>query len=135
MIRTNLIIDLELEFDLALNSTSTKMTSCCISPNHSILPCNDHASYCGIALIVFFLSCRCLSPLGRCVPMTRTMTPMNCVPLQKCQASKTPLFILILIPSHARALFYFIRTTTTHMLLAAVVKPLFLCMTCHCHSK
>ena len=65
MIRTNLIIDLELEFDVVLNSTSIKMTCCCISPNHSILPCHDHASYCCIALIVFFLYCRCLSPLDR----------------------------------------------------------------------
>ena len=48
MIRTNLIIDLELEFDLALNSTSIKMTFCCISPNHLIFPCHDHASYCAL---------------------------------------------------------------------------------------
>ena len=55
--------------------------------------------------------------------------------LQKCQASKTPLFILIQSHSLAPALFYCIRTTTIHLLLAAVVEPLILCMTCHCHSK
>ena len=55
--------------------------------------------------------------------------------LQKCQASKTPLFISIQSHSLAPALFYCIRTTTIHLLLAAVVEPLILCMTCHCHSK
>ena len=65
MIRAKFIIGLELEFDVVLNSTSIKMTFCRISPSHSILPCHDHASYCGITLIVFFLNCRCLSPLDR----------------------------------------------------------------------
>ena len=55
--------------------------------------------------------------------------------LQKCQASKTPLFIPIQSHFLALALFYCIRTTTIHLLLAAVVEPLILCMTCHCHSK
>ena len=55
--------------------------------------------------------------------------------LQKCQASKTPLFIPIQSYSLAPALFYCIRTTTIHLLLVAVVEPLILCMTCHCHSK
>ena len=31
----------------------------------TLLPCHIHASYCCIALIVFPLSCRCLSPLSR----------------------------------------------------------------------
>ena len=55
--------------------------------------------------------------------------------LEKCQASKTPLFIPIQSHSPAPALFYCIRTTTIHLLLAAVVEPLILCMTRHCHSK
>ena len=37
--------------------------------------------------------------------------------------------------SLAPALFYCIRATTIHLLLDAVVEPLILCMTCHCHSK
>ena len=45
--------------------------------------------------------------------------------LQKCQASKTPLFILIQTHSLAPALFYCIRTTTIHLLLAAVAEPLY----------
>ena len=126
MIRTNLIIDLELEFDLALNSTSTKMTSCCISPNHNILPCHDHASYCGIALTAFFLNCRCLSPLDRRgSDDVIDDTDEELYYLQKCQASKTPLFIPIQSHSLAPALFYCIRTTTIQLLLAAIVEPLY----------
>ena len=55
--------------------------------------------------------------------------------LQKCQASKNPLFILIQSHSLAPALFYCIRTTSIQLLHDAVAEPLFLCMTCHCHSK
>ena len=44
--------------------------------------------------------------------------------LQKCQASKTPLFIPIQSHSLAPALFYCIRTTTIQLLHAAVVEPL-----------
>ena len=44
--------------------------------------------------------------------------------LQKCQASKTPLFILIQSHSLAPALFYYIRTTTIQRLHAAVVESL-----------
>ena len=45
--------------------------------------------------------------------------------LQKCQASKTPLFIPIQSHSLAPALFYCIRTTSIHLLLAAVAEPLY----------
>ena len=45
--------------------------------------------------------------------------------LQKCQASKTSLFIPIKSHSLAPALFYCIRTTTTYLLLAAVAEPLY----------
>ena len=44
--------------------------------------------------------------------------------LQKCQASKTPLFIMIQSHSLAPALFYYIRTTMIQLLHAAVVEPL-----------
>ena len=43
---------------------------------------------------------------------------------QKCQASKTPLFIPIQSHSLAPALFYCIRTTMFQLLHAAVVEPL-----------
>ena len=45
--------------------------------------------------------------------------------LQKCQASKTPLFIPIQSHSLASSLFYYIRTTMIHLLLAAVAEPLY----------
>ena len=44
--------------------------------------------------------------------------------LQKCQESKTPLFIPIQSHSLAPALFYCIRTTTFQLLHAAVAEPL-----------
>ena len=44
--------------------------------------------------------------------------------LQKCQASKTPLFIPIQSHSLAPALFYRIRTTMIQLLHDAVVEPL-----------
>ena len=44
--------------------------------------------------------------------------------LQKCKASKTPLFILIQSHSLAPALFYCIRTTMIQLLHAGVVEPL-----------
>ena len=44
--------------------------------------------------------------------------------LQKCQASKTPLFIPIQSHSLTSALFYYIRTTTIQLLHVAVVEPL-----------
>ena len=58
-------------------------------------------------------------------PMMRslTLTKTQCY-LQKCQASKTPLFIPIQAHSLAPALFYCIRTTTIQLLHAAVVEPL-----------
>ena len=125
MIKTNLIIDLELEFDLALNSTSTKMTSCCISPNNNILPCHDHASYCALHWLCF------LSVAGICSPSVDVHfddefddTDEELYYLQKCQASKTTLFTPIQSHSPAPALFYCIRTTTIQLLDAAVVEPL-----------
>ncbi len=58
------------------------------------------------------------------IPMMWSLTLMKtqCY-LQKCQASKTPLFIPIQSHSLAPALFYCIRTTTIHLLLVAVVEP------------
>ena len=44
--------------------------------------------------------------------------------LQKCQASKTSLFIPLQTHSLAPALFYCIRTTTIQVLHAVVVEPL-----------
>ena len=85
---------------------------------------------------VFLLCYRYLSPLvRRDTDDEIDDTDEELYYLQKCQASKTPLFILIQSHSLASALLYCIRTTTIQLLHAAVVEPLFLCMNCHCHSK
>src|SRR3954462_5387339 len=86
--------------------------------------------------MVFLFVCRYLTPLDRRgFDDEFDDTDEELYYLQKCQASKTPLFIPIQSHSLAPALFYCIRTTTIHVLLAAVVEPLILCMTCHCHSN
>ena len=125
-----------LVLNLGFKPTSFNFVASCISSNHSILPCHTHASYCCIALIVFFLCCRCLFPLSRRGSDDEfDDTDEELYYLQKCQASKTPLFIPIQSHSLAPALFYCIRTTMMQLFHAAVAEPLILCMTCHCHSK
>ena len=115
--------------------TSFNMVASCISSINNILPYHEHASYCCIALIVFFLVCRYLSPLDRRGSDDEIDdTDEELYYLQKCQASN-PMIISIQTHLLASALFYCIRTTTIQLLRAAVVEPLFLCMTCHCHSK
>ncbi len=96
-----------------------------LAQNTFILPCHYHASYCCIALIVFPLCCRWLSPLdSRDSDDEFDDTDEELYYLQKCQASKNPLFIPIESHSLAPALFYCIRTTTIQLLHAAVVEPL-----------
>ena len=113
-----------LNFNLGFKPTSFNLVASCIISNHSILPCHTHASYCCIALIVFFLCCRCLSPLKRRgFDDEINDTDEELYYLRKCQASKTPLFIPIQSHSLAPALFYCIRTTTIHLLPVAVVEP------------
>ena len=80
---------------------------------------------CCIALIVFFLVCRYLFPLSRRGSDDEIDDPdEELYYLQKCQASKTPLFILIQSHSLTSALFYCIRTTTFQLLHVAVAEPL-----------
>ena len=74
---------------------------------------------------MFPLVCRCLFPLSRRgFDDVIDDTDEELYYLQKCQASKTPLFILIQSHSLAPALFYCIRTTTIQLLHAAIVEPL-----------
>ena len=93
-----------------------------------------HIVHC-IDCVPFYVAGNC--PLSIDVtPMMRslTLTKTQCY-LQKCQASKTPLFIPIKSHSLAPALFYCIRTTTIHLLLAAVAEPLYPLHDLSFHSK
>ena len=116
---------MELNLNLWFKPTSFNLVARCISSNHIILPCHDHASYCRIALIAFFLCCRCLSPLSR-HGFDDGIDDIDeeLYYLQKCEASKTPSFIPIQSHPLASALFYCIRTTMLQLLPAAVVEPL-----------
>ena len=101
------------------------MTFCCISPNHSILPCHDHASYCALHWSCVLSLFPVLFPLDRRGSDDEfDDTDEEQYYLQKCQASKTPLFISIQSHSLAPALFYCIRTTTFQLLHVVVVEPL-----------
>ena len=112
--------------NLGFKPTSFNLVASCISSNHSILTCHDHASYCALHWLCFLLCCRYLSPLDRRDTDDEIDdTDEELYYLQKCQASKTPLFIPIQSHSLAPALFYCIRTTTIHLLLAAVAEPLY----------
>src|SRR3954466_10074341 len=123
-------------FESLIKMNSNQSVLSCVSQNTLILPCHEHASYCCIALIVFLPCLPVLSPLDRSgFDDEFDDTDEELCYLQKCQASKTPLFISIQSHSLAPALFYCIRTTSIQLLHAAVVEPLILCMTCHCHSK
>ena len=84
-----------------------------------------HSCECALHWLCSFFASRWLSPLDRRVPTLWSLTLMKtqCY-LQKCQASKTPLFIPIQSHSLAPALFYCIRTTTIQLLHVAVVEPL-----------
>ena len=114
-----------LNLNLWFKPTSFNLVASCISSNHSILPCHPHASYCCIALIVFLLCCRYLSPLDRRgFDDEIDDTDEELYYLHECQASKTPLFISIQSHSLAPALFYCIRKTPIQLLHATVVEPL-----------
>ena len=91
----------------------------------TLLPCHDHASYCALHWLCSF-SVAGVCPLSiDVVPTLWSLTLMKTQwYLQKCQASKTPLFIPIQSHSLAPALFYCIRTTTIQLLHVAVVEPL-----------
>ena len=114
-----------LNLNLGFKPTSFNLVLVALAQNHIILPCHIHASYCCIALIVFSLVCRYLSPLSRrCSDDVFDDTDEELYYLQKCQASKTPLFIPIKSHSLAPALFYCIRTTMIQLLHDVVVEPL-----------
>ena len=114
-----------LNLNLGFKPTSFNCVASCISSINSILPCHDHASYCRIALIVFSLVCRCLSPLQQtCCDDVIDDTDEDSMLSSGVPGKQTPLSIPIQSDSLALALFYCIRTTTLQLLPAAVVEPL-----------
>ena len=56
---------MEFEFEPMVQTNFIYLVASCISLMNSILPCHIHASYCCIALTVFFFVCWYLSPLSR----------------------------------------------------------------------
>ena len=73
---------------------------------------------------MFLLVCQYLPPLSRRCSDDEIDDIDEEYYLQKCQASKTPLFIPIQSQSLTSALIYCIRTTTIQLLHDAVVEPL-----------
>ena len=112
--------------NLVFKPTSFNLLLVALAQNTFILPCHDHSSYCALHWLCSFCVAG-ICPLSiDAIPTMWSLTLMKtqCY-LQKCQASKTPLFIPIQSYSLAPALFYCIRTTTTYLLLAAVAEPLY----------
>ena len=83
---------------------------------HHIVHCIDCVPFCVAGICPLSIDV---------IPMMWSLTLMKtqCY-LQKCQASKTPLFIPIQSYSLAPALFYCIKTTRFKLLCATVVEPI-----------
>ena len=114
-------------FNLLLVALAQSIVYCHVTFMHHIV---------ALHWLCSFFVCRCLSPLSRRVPTMWSMTPMKSYTIfRSARQAKTPLSIPIESHSLAPALFYFIRTTMFQLFHDAVVEPLFLCMTCHCHSN
>ena len=135
MIKHYLRSQMCLNFESLVQNSSNPSGCSCIRPTHS---------YCLVISmhhIVHCIDCVSFSVAGNC--------PLSIDAFQQCDqwhqwrtilssevpGKQNPLFIPIQSHSLAPALFYCIRTTTIQVLHAAVVEPLILCMTCHCHSK
>ena len=102
---------------------SNQMITSCISSHNITSSCHVHASYCCIWLCI---DCRhCSFLIGPAPEMFQSTCLWSSASSVDLQASEPPLSILIQSHSLALALFYFIRTTTIHLLLcAAVVEPI-----------
>ena len=103
-------------FNLVLVALAQTTSYCHVMIMHHIVHCID----CVLPCLPVFV------PLDRCGSddVINDTNEELCY-LQKCQASKTPLFIPIKSHSLAPTLLYCIRTTPIHLLLAAVVEPLY----------
>ena len=125
----------EFEFEPLLQINSNSSIASCINSNHSILTCHDHASYCALHWLCS------ISVVGGCslsIDMLQWWDRWHrwrIILSSEVPVKQNPLVHSDTIPFSRSCSLYCIRTTTTHLLLAAVVEPLILCMTCHCHSK
>ena len=95
-----------LNLNFILKPTSFNLLLVALAQNTFILPCHEHASYCALHWLYFFFVAGICSLPVEDVPTLWSLTLMKtqCY-LQKCQASKTPLFILIQSYPLAPALF------------------------------
>ena len=114
-----------LNLNLVFKPTSFNLLLVALAQNTFILPCHSmhHIVHC-IDHVFLYLPV-IVSSRQTCTDDVIDDTDEELYYLQKCQASKTPLFIPIQSYSLAPALFYCIRTTTIHLLLAAVAEPLY----------
>ena len=116
-----------LNLNLRFKPTPFNMLLVALAQTHSYC----HVIACIILLHIVMCWLSSFSVAGVCPPSvddvptlwSLTLMKTQCY-LQKCQASKTPLFISIQSHSLAPALFYCIRTTTIQLLHVAVVEPL-----------
>ena len=93
---------------------------------HHIVHCIDCVPFC----------CRYLSPLDRRdTDDVIVDTDEDSMLSSEVPGKQNPLVHSDTILLSCPALFYCIRTTTIQLLHDAVVEPLTLCITCHCHSK
>ena len=113
-----------LNLNLGFKPTSFNLVLGALAQNTFILPCHSmhHIVHC---IDRVFLYLPVIVPSQQtCFDNEFDGTDEDLYYLQKCQASKNPLFIPIQSHSLAPALFYCIRTTTIQLLHAAVVEPL-----------
>ena len=124
---------LGLKFESLIQIGSNPSGFSCISPTHSYchVSCMHHIVAHCLVMAVYRCSLRQVLP-PRSIVITLTK---NSIRASNHQASNQPLIISIQSHVLAPALFYCIKTTRFKLLCATVVEPIFLCMTCHCHSN
>ena len=110
-------------FESLVQMNFNKLNAGCISSNNITSSCHVHASYCCICLCI---DCRHRSFLIGPAPETdpEYLSVEQCPPVD-LPGKQTPLFIPIQSYPLAPSLFYCIRTTPIHLLLAAVAEPLY----------
>ena len=126
MIKHYLRSQVSLNFESLVQNSSNPSYCSCISPTHSFYHVMIMHHIVALHWMCFFsVAGICPLSVNVCSNEEFDDTDEELYYLQKCQAGKTPLFIPIQSHSLAPTLFYCIRTTTIHLLLAAVAEPLY----------